>query len=629
MTKITPRNIPETALQHLCDSGYPSALAKVFAARGITQAAQLDTALTGLLSFDSLKNSREMALLLADAIAAQKKFMVIADYDADGATACAVAVRGLRAFGARVDFIVPNRFEYGYGLTPEIVRLAAQSDPDILITVDNGIASVEGVTEANRLGMQVFITDHHLPGDALPDAACIVNPNQVGCEFPSKNLAGVGVMFYVLLALRAELRSRGEFGVLTTRSPSPSPDGGRGEYVPAPLDETTSHSTRLPKAAAKSLVIPPAGEGGTQRRERDVKKEPNLGNLLDLVALGTVADVVKLDQNNRILVQQGLQRIRAGRACAGINALLEVAKKKSVKVSSQDLGFTVGPRLNAAGRLDDMSLGINCLLTDDDATAMQIATKLDALNRERRSIETDMQDNALAALEHINPADNFSLALFDESWHQGVIGILASRLKDKYHRPVIAFARASNGEIKGSGRSIAALHLRDALDLVSKRHPALIKKFGGHAAAAGLSIAEADFENFVAAFEQVVGGLLNADDLAQRIETDGTLEQAEMSLEVARLLDEQVWGQGFPAPLFDDHFTVQNQRVVGEKHLKLRLLKQEKSLRPSLEQASEAILFGHAEPLPDTIHATYNLSVNEYNGNANVQLVIRHWEAIQ
>ena len=561
MTKITPRNIPEAALLHLFDSGYPSALAKVFAARGITDSKQLDTSLAGLLPFDTLKNMHEMAHLLADAIAARKKLMVIADYDADGATACAVAVRGLRAFGAAVDFIVPNRFEYGYGLTPEIVQLAARQTPDILITVDNGIASVEGVAEANRLGMQVCITDHHLPGDTLPDAACIVNPNQADCEFPSKNLAGVGVMFYVLLALRAELRVRGQM----------AEDRGR-----------------------------------------------KLVELLDLVALGTVADVVKLDQNNRILVQQGLHRIRAGRACAGINALLAVAKKNPAKVSSQDLGFTVGPRLNAAGRLDDMSLGINCLLTDDEATAMQIAAKLDALNRERRVIETGMQDNALASLEQINPADNFSLALFDETWHQGVIGILASRLKDKFHRPVIAFARAQNGELKGSGRSIAALHLRDALDLVSKRHPALIKKFGGHAAAAGLTLAEADFENFVATFEQVVGSLLNADDLAQRIETDGALEQAEMSLEVARLLDEQVWGQGFPAPLFDDHFTVQNQRVVGEKHLKLRLLKQ--------GTYSEAILFGYVEPLPNNIHATYNLSVNEYNGNASVQLVIRHWE---
>ena len=489
MTEITPRNFPAQAAQHLRDSGYSPALAKIFAARGITDNKQLDTTFAELLPFDALTNAREMAVLLADAIAAKKKLMVIADYDADGATACAVAVRGLRAFGAQIDFIVPNRFEYGYGLTPEIVHLAAQSTPDILITVDNGIASVEGVAEANRLGMQVLVTDHHLPGDTLPDAACIVNPNQPGCSFSSKNLAGVGVMFYVLLALRAELRARGAF---------------------------------------------------------TDKPEPNLGNLLDLVALGTVADVVKLDQNNRILVQQGLQRIRAGRACAGINALLQVAKKDPARVSSQDLGFTVGPRLNAAGRLDDMSMGINCLLTDDAATALQIATKLDALNRERRSIETGMQDSALAALESIDPSDNYSLTLFDDTWHQGVIGILASRLKDKFHRPTIAFARANDtparstpvgapllrsdpsaGEIKGSGRSISGLHLRDALDLVSKRYPSLIRKFGGHAAAAGLSIAEADFENFVSAFEQVCSELLSANDLAQRIETDGALEPTE------------------------------------------------------------------------------------------------------
>jgi len=393
MPEITPRIIPEAAEQQLLDSGYASALARIFAARGITDSRQLDTSLAGLLPLDSLKNAREMARLLADAIAARKRFLVIADYDADGATACAVAVRGLRSFGAQIDFIVPNRFEYGYGLTPEIVHLAANYRPDILLTVDNGIASVEGVAEANRLGMQVFVTDHHLPGDTLPDAACIVNPNQPGCEFPGKHLAGVGVMFYVLLALRVELRERGSF-------------------IEQP--------------------------------------EPRLAELLDLVALGTVADVVKLDQNNRILVQQGLQRIRAGRACAGINALLQVAKKSPEKVSSQDLGFTVGPRLNAAGRLDDMSLGIDCLLTDDTAEAMQIAAKLDALNRERRSIEADMQDSALAALEQIDAHDNFSLALFDETWHQGVIGILASRLKDKFHRPVIAFARANGGELKGS-----------------------------------------------------------------------------------------------------------------------------------------------------------------------------------
>ncbi len=330
--------------------------------------------------------------------------------------------------------------------------------------------------------------------------------------------------------------------------------------------------------------------------------------------------MVRLDQNNRILVQQGLKRIRAGRACAGINALLQVAKKDSARVTSRDLGFTAGPRLNAAGRLDDMSLGIECLLTDDASEALQIATRLDALNRERRSIETEMQDDALASLEGIDPSDHYSLVLFDESWHQGVIGILASRLKDKFHRPTIAFARSMHGEIKGSGRSIAGLHLRDALDLVSKRHPALIRKFGGHAAAAGLSIAETDFASFVTAFEDVAGSLLDPNDLAQRIETDGALGTGEMNLEIARLLDGQVWGQGFPAPQFSDEFIVQNQRVVGEKHLKLRL--------KNRDQLLEAILFGHNEPLPERIRAVYSLGVNEYNGTQSLQLVVRHWEGI-
>jgi single-stranded-DNA-specific exonuclease len=657
MTEITPRTFSAHAVQHLLDSGYLPAMAKIFAARGITDSKQLDTSLGGLLPFDSLKNAREMARLLADAITARKKLMVIADYDADGATACAVAVRGLRAFGAYIDFIVPNRFEYGYGLTPEIVQLAALSSPDILITVDNGIASIEGVAEANRLGMQVLVTDHHLPGDALPDAACIVNPNQPGCEFPSKNLAGVGVMFYVLLALRAELRSRGMFCSTATAQPSSAPSQALPPTHPSPplsgREQVGSDGT------------PPLTRGG-----REGLAEPKLGELLDLVALGTVADVVKLDQNNRILVQQGLQRIRAGRACAGINALLQVAKKDPARVSSQDLGFTVGPRLNAAGRLDDMSLGIDCLLTDDAGRAKQIAAKLDALNRERRRIETDMQDNALASLEDIDPKDNFSLTLFDETWHQGVIGILASRLKDRFHRPVIAFARSSGGELKGSGRSIAGLHIRDALDLVSKRHPALIRKFGGHAAAAGLSIAETDFEVFVGAFEQVASELLSEEDLAQRIETDGALDHVEMNLEVARSLDEQVWGQGFPAPQFNDDFVVQNQRVVGEKHLKLQLrhvtdettshstsrgsdsrqvagygeasrLREQLLGGPSRNskfnstvagptlgakgKLIEAILFGHSEPLPDRIHAVYSLSVNEYNGTQSVQLIVRHW----
>ncbi|OGS92638.1 MAG: single-stranded-DNA-specific exonuclease RecJ [Gallionellales bacterium GWA2_60_18] len=577
MPEITPRDIPEPSLQQLLDAGYPPALARVFAARGISDGMQLDTSLARLLPFDQLKNAREMARLLADALAARKRLLVVADYDADGATACAVAVRGLRAFGAQVDFIVPNRFEYGYGLTPEIVRLAAASQPDVLLTVDNGIASVEGVAEANRMGMQVLVTDHHLPGDTLPDAACIVNPNQPGCGFPSKHLAGVGVMFYVLLALRAELRERGEFAQHPTLSLSPSPVNGRGE--------------------------------------------PKLAELLDLVALGTVADVVKLDQNNRILVQQGLLRIRAGRACAGIAALLEAAKKSPARASSRDLGFTVGPRLNAAGRLEDMSLGIACLLTDDAATARQIAARLDALNRERRSIETEMQDSALVTLADFDPAGNSSLALFDESWHQGVIGILASRLKDKFHRPVIAFARANDGELKGSGRSIAGLHLRDALDLVSKRQPALIRKFGGHAAAAGLSIAEPDFAAFAQAFEQVAREWLDAESLARRIETDGTLERAEMDLATARLLDEQVWGQGFPAPQFDDVFSVQNQRVVGEKHLKLRLEKQRVPF--------DAILFNQAENLPPRVRVVYSLDVNEYNGTQTLQLIIHNWRSAE
>jgi len=419
------------------------------------------------------------------------------------------------------------------------------------------------------LGMQVLITDHHLPGDALPDALCIVNPNQPGCDFPSKNLAGVGVMFYVLLALRAELRTRGVFS----------------EQV-----------------------------------------EPNLGNLLDLVALGTVADVVKLDKNNRILVQQGLQRIRAGRACAGINALLKVARKQAVQASAYELGFVIGPRLNAAGRLEDMGLGIQCLLSDDPVEATEIAAKLDTLNRERRSIEADMQQAALAALEHINPTDSSSLSMFDATWHQGVIGILASRLKDRYHRPVIAFARSANGEIKGSGRSIPGLHLRDALDLLSKRHPHLLQKFGGHAMAAGVSIREEHFDEFQKAFEAIAQGLLTPADLTKVIETDGVLDASDFSLDIARSLEQQVWGQGFPQPLFEGKFKVQSQRVVGEKHLKL-------TLRPISEQALatpsatyEAIRFFNADPMPERILAAYKLALNEYNGTTTLQLIIEYWE---
>ncbi len=562
MTQIVQRPYPADIALSLSDNGMPALLARIYAARDIRDSEQLDTGLARLLPFTQLKNAPEMARLLADAIAAKRKLLIVADYDADGATACAVGLRGLRAMGAQVDFIVPNRFEYGYGLTPEIVRLAALSSPDIIITVDNGISSVEGVAEAKKLGIAVLVTDHHLPGDTLPDALCIVNPNQPGCTFPSKNLAGVGVMFYVLLALRAELRARGAFAD---------------------------------------------------------KPEPNLGNLLDLVALGTVADVVKLDENNRILVQQGLQRMRAGRACVGITALLQVAKKLPTQASAYEMGFIVGPRLNAAGRLEDMALGIQCLLTDDAVEADDIAAKLDALNQERRSIEADMQQAALAALENIDPTDGYSLALFDESWHQGVIGILASRLKDKFHRPIIAFARSQEGELKGSGRSIPGLHLRDALDLVAKRHPHLLQKFGGHAMAAGLNLREEHFAEFQSAFEAVCKSLLTPADLTRILETDGALKRDEYSVEMARSLERQVWGQGFPQPLFDDEFKVDSQRVVGEKHLKLKL--------SNLSGAFEAIHFFYADPMPTRIRAVYSLNINEYNGKVSVQLIVRHWEA--
>ena len=562
MTEITQRTYATETARQLGDSGIPALLARIYAARGISNPLQLDTGLNQLLPFTQLKNAPQMAKLLAEAISAKRRLLIVADYDADGATACAVGLRGLRALGAQVDFIVPNRFEYGYGLTPEIVRLAAQSQPDIIVTVDNGIASVEGVAEARKLGIEVLVTDHHLPGDSLPDALCIVNPNQPGCTFPSKNLAGVGVMFYVLLALRAELRSRDAF---------------------------------------------------------TDKPEPNLGNLLDLVALGTVADVVKLDENNRILVQQGLLRMRAGRACAGITALLHVARKSPAQASAYEMGFIVGPRLNAAGRLEDMGLGIQCLLTDDANEAEDIAAKLDALNQERRSIEADMQQAALVSLESINPAEGYSLALFDESWHQGVIGILASRLKDRFHRPVIAFARSQNGEIKGSGRSIPGLHLRDALDLISKRHPHMLKKFGGHAMAAGLSLNEEHYIDFQQAFETVAKDLLTPADLTKTIETDGELNADEYSVEMARTLEQQVWGQGFPQPMFEGEFKVLSQRVVGEKHLKLKLANQAGS--------HDAIHFFSTDEMPASIRAVYSLASNEYNGKTSVQLIVRHWQA--
>ena len=572
MPAIVTRNVPGDIAARLVEDGMQPLLARIYAARGIVSPQQLAPDFERLEPPAHMLNLQLMARLLADAIAARKKLLIIADYDADGATACAVGLHALRSLGASVDYLVPNRFEYGYGLTPEIVQLAHSTrQPDILITVDNGIASVEGVAEANRLGLKVLITDHHLPGSQLPDAWCIINPNQPGCGFPSKNLAGVGVMFYLMLALRTELRERGVFQS-TAASVSPHP-------------------------------LPPA---------------PNLAGLLPLVALGTVADVVKLDDNNRILVQQGLMRIRAGRMQPGIAALFQVAGRDPRRASTYDLGFVLGPRLNAAGRLSDMSLGIECLATDNMGRAMEIAAQLDRLNRERRSIESDMQDTALASLERMTFSDSYTLSLFDPGWHQGVVGIVASRIKDRFHRPVIAFARGNGDEIKGSGRSISGLHLRDALDLVAKHHPGLLLKFGGHAAAAGLTLREADFERFRAAFEEAAQALLTPADLERQIETDGPLEPGLMTLEIAHALGQQVWGQGFPRPVFDDCFEVASQRIVGERHLKLRLSRAGRSV--------EAMLFRHDQPLPPAIRAVYRLEVNEFNGSRSLQLMLEHWQ---
>ncbi len=559
--RIVTRDVPQSAFEQLVATGMPPVLARIYAARGVAQQRQLDTSFAGLLPMESLQHCGTMAALLADAIEAKKRLLIVADYDADGATACAVGINALRAFGANVDYLVPNRFEYGYGLTPEIVRQAATGKPDYLITVDNGIASVDGVEEARKAGIEVLITDHHLPGAELPLAACMVNPNQATCTFASKNLAGVGVMFYVMMGLRAELRRRGWFAS---------------------------------------------------------RAEPNLAELLDLVALGTVADVVRLDDNNRILVDQGLKRIRAGRARPGISALFRAAGRDPSRASTYDLGFVAGPRLNAAGRLTDMSVGIECLLSTDERKASELAAQLDALNRERREIEAGMQESALTLMDTFEPADTFSLSLYQESWHQGVIGILAARLREKFHRPVIAFAPGADGEAKGSGRSIRGLHLRDALDLVSKRHPGLILRFGGHAAAAGLSIRIADIDRFGEAFEQTVRNLLTVADLERVIETDGPLAAADLNFQFAEALEGQVWGQGFAPPAFFDEFEVAEQRVVGGRHLKLKLRHG--------RQVLDAIRFGEDQPLPPRIGSVYRVQVNEYNDNRTIQLVVDHWQ---
>ena len=547
-------------------------LARVYTARGICAAEELDLGLARLLPPSRLHNAERAAGLLADAMAADSRLLVIGDFDADGATSTALAVSVLRSMGAtQVDYLVPNRFDYGYGLTPEIVELAVSRSPDLIITVDNGISSLEGVTAARARGIATLITDHHLAGRELPAADVIVNPNQPDCGFPSKNLAGVGVIFYVMLALRAELRRRGWF---------------------------------------------------------EQRREPNLGHYTDLVALGTVADVVPLDYNNRILVAAGLQRIQAGQARPGIGALLDVASRNPRTVVASDLGFAVGPRINAAGRLDDMSIGIECLLSSDPSRAAALAMQLHQLNQDRRLIEGDMQAEALRELARLELAEEgdppVAMTLYQPGWHQGVIGILASRIKDRLHRPTIAFADGDEGQIKGSARSIPGIHIRDILDAVAVRHPGLIHKFGGHAMAAGLSLARDDYEAFSRAFVAEVERHAEDVELQAVIESDGELSETDFDLELATALRfAGPWGQHFPEPVFDGIFQVVNQRIVGEKHLKLVLFPADGSV------LLDAIAFNvDLEIWPDQsieqVEIAYRLDVNEYRGQRSVQLMVEH-----
>ncbi|HDZ56090.1 MAG TPA: single-stranded-DNA-specific exonuclease RecJ [Pseudomonas xinjiangensis] len=571
--RIESRPIPNQ-LPHLGD--LPPLLQRLYAARGVSSAAELDKTVKSLLPYSLFKGMGQAVAVLREALEQQKSILVVGDFDADGATASSVAVLALRRLGAgKVDYLVPNRFEFGYGLTPEIVEVALTRQPQVLLTVDNGISSLDGVAAAKAAGLTVVVTDHHLPAEQLPAADAIVNPSQPGCDFPSKAIAGVGVIFYVMLALRAEMRECGWFN---------------------------SH-----------------------------RPEPNLAELLDLVALGTVADVVPLDANNRILVHQGLARIRSGRCRPGIRALLEVAGRPAERLVSTDLGFIVGPRLNAAGRLDDMSLGIECLLTENDDLARDMARELEELNRDRKAIERDMQRQALASLEatRIDERDiPFGLCLFDPDWHQGVIGILASRLKDRYHRPVIAFADAGNGQLKGSARSVAGFHIRDALDAVAASCPGLIAKFGGHAMAAGLSLAQDKFAQFAEAFDVQVRKQLCADDLTGRLLSDGELCADEFSLLIASQLREAgPWGQHFPEPGFHGEFQLVQQRLLADRHLKMVLQ------MPGCSQLLDAIAFNidpklWPNPTIQKVLAAYTLDINEYRGRQSLQLLIKHIQPV-
>ena len=570
---IETRDAPPRTVFALEQAGVHPLLARLFAGRGVTRADELDDTLAQLLPPATLQGSAAAAALLADSIAAQHNICVVADYDCDGATACAVALRGLGLLGAApgtLHYVVPDRTVHGYGLTPAIVDLALAKNPQLLVTVDNGIASFDGVAHARAQGVAVLVTDHHLPAlvqgaVVLPDANVIVNPNAPGDRFASKALAGVGVMFYVLLALRAELRARGTF------------------------------------------------EAG---------KEPRLDSLLDLVALGTVADVVKLDANNRRLVAQGLKRIRSGRMQPGIAALFAAAGRQPARAAAFDFGFALGPRINAAGRLADMTLGIECLTTDDPARAAELAQQLDAINRARRDVEAGMREQAEAALEHLMPEGEppAALALFDPEFHEGVVGIVAGRLKDRLHRPTFVFALGADGALKGSGRSIPGFHLRDALDLVAKRHPGVLIRFGGHAMAAGCTISEEHFDTFDEALQRVAAEWLDAATLTRRVRTDGALALEYFNIETVTALDAQVWGQAFEAPLFCDEVDVLAQRLVADKHLKLRVR--------HLGQPRDAIWFGHAEPVAERVRLAYRLALDEYNGQQRLQMIIEAAQAL-
>ena len=547
-------------------------LSRIYSARGITQTDELELSLKALAPFHNLKGIDEAVSALIPVVLGQKKLLVVGDFDADGATSTVLVIRALRMLGAtHLDYLVPDRFELGYGLSPGLVELARERNPDLIMTVDNGIASVAGVEAANRAGIPVIVTDHHLPGDALPDALAIVNPNQPGCEFPSKSACGCAVAFYLMLALRAELVRQGVFS---------------GRSV------------------------------------------PNLASLIDLVALATVADVVPLDRNNRILVEQGLRRIRSGVTQPGILALLQVAGKDASRICSTDVGFAIAPRINAAGRLTDMSLGIECLLTDDPFKAQGMAAELNGLNQERRQIEQTMQTDALALLSNVSEADTQAtgICLYHPEWHQGVVGILASRIKERLHRPVIAFAQGDDGELKGSARSIPGLHMRDALDLVDKRCPGAVLRFGGHAMAAGLTLRASELERFRTVFDAVCHSLINEADLNHRIETDGELPATDLSLELAEQLRlAGPWGQGFPEPVFEGQFRLVQQRIVGAKHLKLML-------QPLHSNTlMDAIFFNidvdiWPDHSRDIVRCVYQLDVNEYRGQRSVQLLIRYIE---